>query len=174
MLIKKSFLLLAASSFLATASYASDYGYGSKKSDYKKKAKSHGKEKCYGVAKKGWNDCKTAYHDCKSRSDSDYDKTDWMYVEAGTCKQWHAKIKKKKSHHAAKGDHAYAKAPAKEKCYGVAKKGWNDCKTSYHDCKSRSDHDYDPTDWKYVKKGTCKDWHKKVSMKKKSHSSSAY
>ena len=36
-----------------------------------------------------------------------------------------------------------------EKCYGVAKAGQNDCGTAKHAC------DNEPTEWKYVAKGTC-------------------
>ena len=46
---------------------------------------------------------------------------------------------------------------AKEKCYGVAKAGENDCGGTYskHSCAGQSKLDNDPNDWKYVTKGTC-------------------
>lgn len=43
----------------------------------------------------------------------------------------------------------------KEKCYGIAKAGQNDCGTAKHSCAGMSKSDNDPTDWKYVAKGTC-------------------
>lgn len=48
-------------------------------------------------------------------------------------------------------------AAEKEKCYGIAKAGQNDCfsKTSSHSCAMQSKKDNDPSDWKYVAKGTC-------------------
>jgi uncharacterized membrane protein len=44
---------------------------------------------------------------------------------------------------------------AKEKCYGVAAAGKNDCGTAKHACAGQSKVDKDPTEWKYVAKGTC-------------------
>ena len=43
-----------------------------------------------------------------------------------------------------------------EKCYGVAKGGQNDCGTAKHACAAQgAKTDNDPTEWKYVAKGTC-------------------
>jgi uncharacterized membrane protein len=42
-----------------------------------------------------------------------------------------------------------------EKCYGVAKKGQNDCGTSKHSCAGEAKGDNDPAEWKYVDKGSC-------------------
>ncbi len=46
-------------------------------------------------------------------------------------------------------------AGATEKCYGVAKKGQNDCGTATHSCSGKGAKDNDPTEWKTVAKGTC-------------------
>ena len=47
-------------------------------------------------------------------------------------------------------------APAgKEKCYGIAKKGQNDCGTANHACAGLAKKDNAPDEWKYVAKGTC-------------------
>ena len=48
---------------------------------------------------------------------------------------------------------------AKEKCYGIAKAGQNDCAnlSGTHSCAGQSKVDNDPGEWKYVAKGTCKD-----------------
>ena len=45
----------------------------------------------------------------------------------------------------------------KEKCYGVAKAGQNDCASSNgsHSCAGQAKADNAPTEWKYVAKGTC-------------------
>lgn len=46
---------------------------------------------------------------------------------------------------------------AKEKCFGVAKAGQNDCgsKTSKHSCAGQSKVDNDPNDFKLVPAGSC-------------------
>jgi uncharacterized membrane protein len=51
---------------------------------------------------------------------------------------------------------ASAKAD-KEKCYGVAKAGQNDCASSNgsHSCAGQAKADNAATEWKYVAKGTC-------------------
>ena len=44
----------------------------------------------------------------------------------------------------------------REKCFGVAKKGQNDCGTAKHACAAQGANvDNNPTEWKYVAKGTC-------------------
>jgi uncharacterized membrane protein len=50
-------------------------------------------------------------------------------------------------------------AGAKEKCYGIAKAGKNDCAnlSGSHSCAGQSKDDMAPADWNYVAKGTCKD-----------------
>jgi uncharacterized membrane protein len=42
-----------------------------------------------------------------------------------------------------------------EKCYGIAKKGMNDCGAKGHDCSGKAMKDNDPAEWKYVPKGKC-------------------
>ena len=43
-----------------------------------------------------------------------------------------------------------------EKCFGVAKAGQNDCGTGKHACAGLgAKTDGDPTEWKYVAKGSC-------------------
>ncbi|MFZ5521202.1 MAG: DUF2282 domain-containing protein [Pseudomonadota bacterium] len=46
----------------------------------------------------------------------------------------------------------------KEKCFGVAKAGQNDCAnlSGTHSCAGQAKADNDPADWKFVPKGTCK------------------
>jgi uncharacterized membrane protein len=55
---------------------------------------------------------------------------------------------------AAQAQSADSKAP-KEKCYGVAKAGQNDCGTARHTCAGKATRDNAPDEWKYVPKGTC-------------------
>jgi len=43
------------------------------------------KEKCYGVALKGQNDCAAGKHDCAGKSTMSYDKTSFKFVPTGTC-----------------------------------------------------------------------------------------
>ena len=52
---------------------------------------------------------------------------------------------------------ALAQDKDKEKCYGIAKAGQNDCANAAgtHACTGQSKKDNDPGDWKYVAKGTC-------------------
>ncbi|HEY0060909.1 MAG TPA: DUF2282 domain-containing protein [Telluria sp.] len=58
---------------------------------------------------------------------------------------------------------AYAADPApaakveKEKCFGIAKAGQNDCATASgsHSCAGLAKVDNDGHEWKYVAKGTC-------------------
>ncbi len=53
---------------------------------------------------------------------------------------------------------AQDKSKAKEKCYGIAKAGQNDCSNlaGTHTCAGQSKVDNDPGEWKYVAAGTCK------------------
>jgi uncharacterized membrane protein len=46
------------------------------------------------------------------------------------------------------------KAP-KEKCYGIAKAGQNDCSTARHSCAGKAAKDNASDEWKYVPRGTC-------------------
>lgn len=53
---------------------------------------------------------------------------------------------------------AAAQDKEKEKCYGIAKAGQNDCAnlSGSHSCAGQSKADNHPDEWKYVAKGTCK------------------
>lgn len=54
---------------------------------------------------------------------------------------------------------AAAQEKGKEKCFGIAKAGQNDCAnlSGTHACAGQTKVDAAPDDWKYVAKGTCKD-----------------
>ena len=53
--------------------------------------------------------------------------------------------------------HAATDTAAKEKCYGVAKAGQNDCAnlSGSHSCAGQSKVNNSPDEWSYVAKGTC-------------------
>ena len=56
----------------------------------------------------------------------------------------------------APGAHAQSQGKEeKEKCYGIAKAGQNDCGTAKHTCAGKSTKSNAPDEWKYVPKGTC-------------------
>lgn len=52
-----------------------------------------------------------------------------------------------------------AQDKGKEKCFGIAKAGQNDCAnlSGTHSCAGQSKVDNAADEWKYVAKGTCKD-----------------
>ena len=53
---------------------------------------------------------------------------------------------------------AQDKGQDKEKCYGIAKAGQNDCAnlSGSHSCAGQAKVDNDQGEWKYVAKGSCK------------------
>jgi len=58
-------------------------------------------------------------------------------------------------------------AGAKEKCFGVAKAGKNDCASNAHACAGHATKDNDASDWKYVPKGECEKLGGKTEAAKK-------
>ena len=50
---------------------------------------------------------------------------------------------------------AQAQSTPKEKCYGVAKAGQNECAAGKNSCAGTAKKDNDPMFWKLVNKGTC-------------------
>lgn len=62
---------------------------------------------------------------------------------------------------------ATAQEPTKEKCYGVAEAGKNDCGTAKHGCAGQAKTDKDPEEWKYVPKGECEKMGGKLGDNKK-------
>jgi uncharacterized membrane protein len=65
--------LLAAGTIVSTAHAADE--------------KAKDKEKCYGVAKAGKNDCAANGHACAGQAKADRDAKEWIYVPAGTCER---------------------------------------------------------------------------------------
>ena len=57
------------------------------------------KEKCYGIAKAGKNDCKSASgsHSCAGQATKDGDASDWNYVASGSCAKAGGKTEAPKS-----------------------------------------------------------------------------
>lgn len=53
------------------------------------------KEKCYGIAKAGQNDCANASgsHSCAGQAKVDMDKGEWKYVAKGTCESMKGSVK---------------------------------------------------------------------------------
>jgi uncharacterized membrane protein len=53
---------------------------------------------------------------------------------------------------------AAAQPKPKEKCYGIAKAGQNDCANlnGSHTCAGQAKGDKEPAEWRYVATGTCK------------------
>jgi uncharacterized membrane protein len=54
-----------------------------------------GKEKCYGIAKAGQNDCADANgtHSCAGQAKADAGASEWKYVAKGTCEKEGGKTK---------------------------------------------------------------------------------
>lgn len=56
----------------------------------------------------------------------------------------------------------------REKCYGIAKAGKNDCSAiGSHSCAGQAKKDNDPNEWKFVPKGTCENQGGKLTPAKK-------
>ncbi len=53
------------------------------------------------------------------------------------------------------GVNAQEKVAAKEKCFGIAKAGKNDCGTAKHSCAGKAEADNVAEEWKFVAKGSC-------------------
>ncbi len=43
----------------------------------------------------------------------------------------------------------------RERCYGVASAGANDCATSQHSCAAQAKRDHDPDEWVMLPRGLC-------------------
>lgn len=69
------------------------------------------KDRCYGVAKAGQNDCSNlaGTHDCSGEAAVDNDPGEWMFVAKGSCRQ----LKGMSAAEAKAAAKAHAKAPAR-------------------------------------------------------------
>ena len=43
------------------------------------------RERCYGIARAGQNDCANAVHSCAKQAPADSDQREWIAVPKGTC-----------------------------------------------------------------------------------------
>ena len=43
------------------------------------------RERCYGIARAGQNDCANAVHSCAQQAKADADPSEWIAVPKGTC-----------------------------------------------------------------------------------------
>ena len=52
------------------------------------------KEKCFGIAKAGQNDCANGagVHSCAGQSKVDFGKDEWKYVAKGTCEKMNGSL----------------------------------------------------------------------------------
>lgn len=83
---KRSALVAAALVSVASIAAANPSMSASAKAD---------KEKCYGIAKAGQNDCASANgsHSCAGQAKADKDANEWKYVAKGTCEKEGGKTK---------------------------------------------------------------------------------
>jgi len=79
---KRQFLLAAALAGVAAAATQTAFAAGDK-------------EKCFGIAKAGANDCAsvTGSHSCAGQAKVDNDPKEWKYVTTGTCEQLGGSLK---------------------------------------------------------------------------------
>jgi len=47
--------------------------------------KGKGMEKCYGIVKKGMNDCGANNHSCQGQAPKSGDPEEWIFLPTGTC-----------------------------------------------------------------------------------------
>lgn len=118
--------------------------------------------KCYGVAKKGKNDCGTKAHACSGQATQNYMPSEWKFLQVADCKKAQLAQFKKTSCNKPVNDAclvptgaAACPAVAMEKCYGIAKKGKNGCGTYAHNCAGLASTNASPYEWIKVAKGTC-------------------
>lgn len=84
------------------------------------------KEKCFGIAKAGKNDCASAdgSHSCAAQAAKDNDANEWKYVAKGECEKLGGSLKAGK--HSCKGEGKHScKGEGKNSCKGEGK---NSCK----------------------------------------------
>jgi uncharacterized membrane protein len=51
----------------------------------KDKVKGEKMEKCYGIVKKGMNDCGAGNHSCQGLSPTNNDPNEWIFLPVGSC-----------------------------------------------------------------------------------------
>ena len=82
---------------LLTAALAGVFAAGTAHADDAKMVAA--KEKCFGIAKAGKNDCKSASgsHSCAGQATKDGSSDDWNYVASGSCAKAGGKLAAPKS-----------------------------------------------------------------------------
>ena len=88
---------MKSSTLIATAAVASlvAFGLSTKAASHEGAApidKKDPTEKCYGVAKKGENDCGTAKHSCAGTATVDKSADEWKFVAKGSCEKLGGKL----------------------------------------------------------------------------------
>ena len=73
---KAKITALVSAAFISFGAVSAQAGYGSEKVEM---------EKCYGIAKAGKNDCKTAKHSCAGKSTMDNASDEFVLMKVGTC-----------------------------------------------------------------------------------------
>jgi uncharacterized membrane protein len=73
---QRTFITTTATALLSTLLLSASMG-----------AQAADKEKCFGIAAAGQNDCASVMgtHSCAGQAKTSMDKTEWKYVAAGTC-----------------------------------------------------------------------------------------
>ena len=61
--------------------------FAQQKSPMQVKQEQQATEQCYGIAKKGMNDCKSGAHGCNGQANIDSDSQSFIALPAGTCKK---------------------------------------------------------------------------------------
>ena len=84
---------------LLSAALAGIFAAGVASTAYAADDANAGKDKCYGIAKAGNNDCKAANgsHACQGHATKDNDANDWKFVAKGTCAKEGGKTEAPKS-----------------------------------------------------------------------------
>jgi len=91
---KKKVLIASAITSLLMGSAMADNMNQNMNQNMDQKATPKNMEKCWGVAKKGQNDCasKAAGHSCAGQSTKDMSTNDWKNVKTGTCTSMGGKL----------------------------------------------------------------------------------
>ncbi len=135
-------------------------------------------EKCYGIARKGLNNCANAQHGCYGYAIKDAMPDEYVFVPKGSCLRIKggsltlitgkpsakndAFMKKVTNANGElnpkKLDAMRVEIPASkiELCYGIAKKGMNDCANAIHSCAHQATRDGSKDEYVHTIRGTCK------------------
>ena len=135
-------------------------------------------ERCYGIARKDMNNCATAKHGCYGYAKTNGAPDEYVLVAKGTCMRIPGGSLTAITGKPSKKDQAFMKEvtykngkldyakldamrpdiPASkiELCYGIAKKGMNDCANATHSCAHQAKTSGSPNEYIHTIRGTCK------------------